>query len=438
MILGAVVVAGVLAATGAYYYWQTQQADALETAQTTPQYKTPEEADMFVRFDMEVYDIIMQHYWQKATDADLSTLAQAALQRVTNATSAPTLPSKDRAGVAKMLAANFAQATSTDQKRQTAELEAEAMLYNLAPAGRSMLLSQQQETTLRQEVSNVHPQDDLYKNLNLPEDASTQQVDQAYDQKKAELKNATSTEAKQELAQADYAHKVLSDANNKAHYDQAKIEPTIFGHIIGKALYINMTQVSPTSLQEFALAVDQASTTPGIDSLILDMRGNIGGALDFTAAFLGLFEGANQYAFDLYHQGDLNVQRTTEGKFDELDRFTNVAFLVDGMTQSTAELTTATFKKFHIARIVGTKTRGWGTVEDTFPIKTDIDPKQKFTVLMVHSVTLRDDNQLIEGNGVEPDIDVSSPNWQSQLSKYFTSPNMISALKQVATSPPLK
>lgn len=423
---------------GWHYYQGAQTAVAAATS-TVSQFKTPEESDIYVRFDMEVYDIIVANYWQKPTDSDMATLYRLALQKVTNAPMPPDLPSPDRAGVAKMLAAALVQASSTEEKRQLSETEATAVLYNLAPAGRSSLLSQQQETALRQEVSNVHPNDNLYQDLGVSQGATKQEVDQAYQQTQAALKNATSSEDKQKLAQAEYAHTVLSDTANKAQYDAAKIEPTIFGRVIGKALYVNMTQVSPTSLQEFALAIDHASTTPGLDSLIVDLRGNIGGALDFTQAFLGLFIGMNQYAFDLYHQGDLDVQRTTQGKFDELGRYTNVAFLVDNMTQSTAELTSAAFKKFRLARIVGASpTRGWGTVENTIPVTTSIDPAQKFSVLLVEYITLREDNQPIQDHGVDPDINTSQKGWQSQLPKYFSSPNMISALKQVADKPPIK
>jgi C-terminal processing protease CtpA/Prc len=108
------------------------------------------------------------------------------------------------------------------------------------------------------------------------------------------------------------------------------------------------------------------------------------------------------------------------------------------MSQSTAELTTAIFKKFKLAHVVGKTTRGWGSVENTFPIEADIDPTQKFTVLLVHSLTLREDNQPIEGKGVDPDVDISQPDWQSQLSKYFSSPSLVSALKSHATQPPIK
>jgi hypothetical protein len=425
-----------LAAAGGvfyFYHFRTQPAAVAAT-----QYKTLEESDMYVRFDMDVYDIITTNYWQKAPDADMAGLFQLALAKALNTQTPPEITTKDRAGTAKMLAGAMANATSTQNKIQLAENVAIVALYNLAPQGRSGMLSQKQETELRQTVSNVHPNTDLYKDLGVAKGASADDVEKAYKEKESALKNATSSEDKAALAQADYAHKVLTNDSSKNLYDTAKIEPTIFGHVLGKTLYVNMTQVSPTSLQEFARAVDNASTTPGLESLIVDMRGNIGGALDFAAAFLGLFMGQNQYAYDLFHQGDYQVQRTTLAKFDEINRYTDIAFLVDNMSQSTAELTTAVFKKFHLAHVVGKTTRGWGTVENTFPIEADIDPTQKFTVLLVHSLTLREDNQPIEGRGVDPDVDVSKTDWQSQLSKYFSSPSLISALKQTANKPPLK
>jgi C-terminal processing protease CtpA/Prc len=424
-----------LIAGGIFYFYHFSSQPAAVAA---VQFKTPEEADAFVRFDMNVYDIIQTNYWQKAPDADMANLFQLALQKATASSSLPVLPSKDRAGVARMLKSAFLMATSTDAERQFALNTAIVALYNLAPAGRSGLLSHEQETALRQEVSNVHPTNNLYQDLGLAQGASQTEVDKAFTEKAAALKNATSTEEKEALTKATYAHKVLADNTSKNLYDQAKIEPTVFGREMGKTLYFNMTQISPTTLQEFAKRIDQASTTPGFDSLIIDLRGNIGGALDFVQGFLGLFLGQNQYAFDLFHQGDYQVQRTIFPKFDELNRFKDIAVLTDGMTQSTAEVTTAAFKRFHLAKVVGTHTRGWGTVENTFPVEASIDPAHTYTVLLVHSITLREDNQPVEGRGVDPDVDTSKAEWKAQLSSNFKSASILTALKTYATQPPLK
>jgi hypothetical protein len=56
----------------------------------------------------------------------------------------------------------------------------------------------------------------------------------------------------------------------------------------------------------------------------------------------------------------------------------------------------------------------------------------------VNSLTVREDNQPIEGNGVVPDVDTTKTGWQSELSKQFFSPSLISALRQTAVSAPLR
>jgi C-terminal processing protease CtpA/Prc len=168
------------------------------------------------------------------------------------------------------------------------------------------------------------------------------------------------------------------------------------------------------------------------------LRGNIGGALDFAQYFFGLFQGANQYSFDLLHQGDYQVQRTSADKLAGLARYKEIAILTDNMTQSTAEVTTATFKRLHLAHVVGGTTRGWGSVENTYPLDTSIDPNTKYALLIVNSLTLRDDNQPIEGKGVDPDVNIADKNWRDKLSTYFTSPSLISAIEKAVSQPPLR
>ncbi len=415
-----------------YYYLETKQAD-VEVV-----YKTPHEADVYVRFDMEAYDKLQQNFWMKTEDKDLAQLFQLALQKAANATTTPTLVSPDRAGVAAMLADAFAGATSTQAKLDLARNVLIVALYNLPPNGRSGLLSDKQEKELRQNVANVNPAKDLYQDLGLAKGANVEQVAAAAASKEALLKNSTDPKAAEELKKVSYAKEVLTAPGSKALYDEHKIEPTAFSHVLGKTLYFNLTKISPTTLQEFALAVEAASTTPGLDSMILDLRGNVGGSLDFTQYFLGLFIGKDQYAFDLFHQVEYAVQRTALPQFDRLNRYTDIALLTDGNTQSTAELTTVAFKRFKLGHVVGTKTRGWGTVENTYPLETVIDEEARYSLLLVNNITLRGDNQPVEGRGVEPDVDTSKPGWQAQLPTYFTSPSLIQALRTVAAKPPLQ
>ncbi len=400
-------------------------------------YKTPQEANTFVRFDMEAYDLILQNYWQKAGEADLAKLFQLSLQKADNLSDLPNLATSTRSGTAQMFFSTFQNATSTNAERQLAINTLIVALYNLTPTGRGSLLSSSQEKTLRQEVSNINPSNDLYQNLGLQDGASIEDVKSAYQKEKTDLEASTSPSAKTQLDQITYAEEVLTNQNSKFLYDQDKVEPTVFSRNVGTTLYLYFEKISPTTIQEFARAVDNASTTP-LDSMIIDLRGNIGGSFDFAPYFFGLFVGQNQYAFDIFHQGNYDVERTTSGKFDELSRYKEIAVLADGMTQSTAEVMTAMFKRFRLATVVGQKTRGWGTIEDTFPIKTVIDPDKSYSLLIVKDLTLRDDNQPIEQNGVLPDVDIGQKNWKAQLQNHIRSTNLINAVVQTVSKPPIR
>ena len=421
----------VLLAAGGAYYLQTSRVE-----ETT--FKTSEEKDIYVRFEMEAYDSIQANYWKKLEDADLAQHFQLSLAKAKNLAVPPVLATNDRAGTAKMLADAFNAATSTDARKQLAENTLIIATYNLLPAGRNGLYSAQQETAMRQEVANINPSVDLYGDLGLAKGAGPAEIENAYKEKQAVLAKATTTEAKAELERIAYAHKVLADTDDKSRYDEDRVEPTTFARVIGRTLYISMSKISPTTLQEFGRAIDNASTTPSLASMILDFRGNIGGSLDFAAYFFGLFIGQNQYAFDFYKQGDYLPQRTAIGKFDELSRYKEIAILTDEMTQSTAEVIAAMFKRFNLARVVGVPTRGWGTVENTFPLETVIDSNEKYSLFLVRYLTLRDDGQPIEGAGVDPDVNTGDRNWRSKLGEYFHSPSLISAISQTAGVPPLR
>lgn len=399
-------------------------------------YKTVFEKDEYVRFDMEAYDSILQNYWAPHSQYDLPNFFKLSIERITG--SPAKLSTTTRDGVAEMVSIAINSATTTEAKKNIALNTVIMTLYNLQPIGRNGLLSTEQETQLRQTVANIDTTKNLYQKLGLEKGATAKDVLKAYEKKDSELKASTSPEAKAEREQLAYTKNVLTNPQSKTLYDQAGVEPTIFTHKIGDTLYLYISKISPTTFGEFALAIDGASTTPKLNSMIIDFRGNVGGSLDFLQNFLGLFIGPNQYAFDLFHQGEYQVQRTVQPKYPLLDRYKEVAIITDNMTQSTAELTSATFKRLRLGKTVGTNTRGWGTVENTYPLNTVIDPKVKYTMLLVNSITLRDDNQSIEGLGVDPNVRTTDAKWKENLSSEFSSKSLIEALKQRAGVPPLK
>lgn len=422
-----------LSVTGVWYTFEFQSA-APETVVANT-YQTPEESDPYVRFEMEAFDSIRKNYWKKASEADLAGLFQLSLEKATG--SATPLLSQDRAGTAAMIAKAFSSVAPEKKKQLTIDTLIVA-LYNLPPVGRNQLLSQKQEKQLRQEVSNIDPNKDLYANVGASAGASVEEVKSAYEETKEILAASSSPAAKEQLAQAQYAYDVLTKEETKDRYDTAKVEPTIFTRIVGKTLYLYISKMSPTTFDEFVSAIKEGDARAGLDSMVIDLRGNIGGSLDISPYVLGLFMGQNQYLFDLYHQDDYEVIRSPIQKMAELKRYRDIAILTDPLTQSTAELIAASLKRFNLARIVGETTRGWGTVENTFAIQTSIDESESYAMLLVHSLTLRDDAQPIEGAGVAPDVSIHDADWKSQLSAHFRSGSLIDAVRAIASKPPEK
>ncbi len=410
------------------YWWYSTDARA-QAASAGAAYKTLEEKDdVYVRFDMEIFDIVMENYWQKGTEGDLAEIYRLALAKAAG-TPEEKLPSNDRGGTASMLAEAFKR-TPEEKRKALATDTGIIVLTNLAPQERSGLLSEKQEQQFRDTANNIDRSTDLYATLDVPQSATPAQVQEAYTSKAAELTASSSPAAKEELKQVERAKDVLADAGSKAIYDQTKIEPSVVNRVMGShTLYVDLSQVTPATLQEFLNTLEKTKDNPQLEAMIIDVRGNIGGTLDFAKYLLALFVGPNQYAFDLFHKGDLQVERTPGvAKIPSLTNFKEIAILTDAMTQSTAELTAVIFKRLHMAKVVGTKTRGWGTVENTYPMKTQLSADEKYSVLLVNSLTLREDNEPIEGNGVDPDIDIGAKDWKQELSDTFRTPGFASAI----------
>jgi len=97
------------------------------------------------------------------------------------------LATHDRAGTATMIETALKAATSTDAKKNVALNTLIVALYNLPPVGRAGLLSDKQETSFRENVSNVNPEKDLYKDVGAAKGASTEEIAKAAEAKTAEL-----------------------------------------------------------------------------------------------------------------------------------------------------------------------------------------------------------------------------------------------------------
>jgi len=378
-------------------------------------------ADAPTRFNMEIFDKIVENYWQKVNEPDLAKLYQLAFAKAASSTPLD-LSNATRDGVAEMLSRGFSD-IAEEKRNELAVNTGIIVLANLAPQGRSGLLSQAQETAFRDNVNNIDRTNNLYENLGLKDGADIDSVEKAYKEKSKELLASTSPEAKQELALVKRAHEVLANESSKVIYDETKSEPTLSSEkLSGGSLYLDLTKISNTTLQEVANALMAYGTTTAPTGLIIDVRSNVGGALDFARYFMSMFLGPNQYVYDYLQQGDLKPERTPNfAKVEVVNKIKDIAILTDEKSQSTSELLASIFKRFRLGKAVGIQTKGWGTVENTFPLETDLGDGNKYSVLLVHSLTLRDDGEPIEGKGIDPDINIENKNWKTQVNQTFSS-----------------
>lgn len=376
-------------------------------------------------FVSELYDKILDNYWDNLSQTQLLDLFKSALDKNNSLVQVAQLSNKERL---LDFILDASKKIEESKRNQFIASVLGTVLTSLNPNGRSGLYTQKQEEQLKNTVNNVNPQKDLYKDLGISKEASQTAIGQAFQKKSEELAKDKTPQAQQKLKELTYAKDVLSKEDTKLRYNQGGIEPTIFTKIISPGiLYLQFKKFSPTSYDEFIKAFESYKNDPA-NSLIFDLRGNIGGAIDITAYFLGNFIGKNQYAFDFYHKGEYLPFKTPTDKLPSITKYKQIVILVDNQTQSSAEMLTASLKRYHIGVVLGIPTKGWGTVEKVFPIDNQFDKGNQYSLFLVHSITLRDDNLPIEGRGVDPDINIKSANWTEQLFSYFRNPQLVDAI----------
>ncbi len=397
-----------------------------KNSQTTTKFVEKNTAKAFIS---EIYDKIKENYWDNTSDNQLLDLFKLSFDKNGGSISVAKFESKEK------LLGSIAESThnmNEDQRNKFLSNVAGTVLASLNPSGRSGLYTQKNEEQLKNTVNNVDPGKDLYSDLGLSKGASSEAVTKAYQKKAEDLKKDNSPQAQEKLKQIAYSKDVLTKQDTKLRYDSAQIEPTIFTRIARPGiLYMQFKKFSPTSYDEFIKAFDAYKDDPNLTGLIFDLRGNIGGAIDATPYFLGNFIGKNQYAFDFYHKGEYLPFKTPTEKLASVSKYKQVVILVDNQTQSSAEIMTASFKKYHVGVVVGVPTKGWGTVERVFPLDNQISKTEIYSIFLVHSITIREDNQPIEGRGVEPDINIKGENWQNQLLQYYNNQSLIEAIREI-------
>ena len=376
-----------------------------------PKLKAP--TDPYIAFFTETFNLIQTNYWDKLDDPALIDLYLKSARAVTKN------PQLVKAENKQDL---FTQLKSVTNDLETAATIVDTVLANLPPTNKSRLYSQKQVTDLGNTVANINPEVNHYSELNLPQDASAEAITESY-----ETQVATATA--EEKPKLDLAYQALKDTTTREIYDTVGADPTMPHRLITPQIYyIAINKFSPTTIQELTAAATASDQYPQLNTLILDLRNNIGGAIDGLVYFLAPFIGPNQYAYQFFQQEKYQDFKTKGDWLPGLIKFKKVVVLINENAQSSAEVMAATLKKYHVGVLIGTTTRGWGTVESVYPLENQLSQDQTLSVFLVHHLTLREDNQPIEGRGVDPDIFITNPNWRQQLLNYYNFPELVTAV----------
>lgn len=388
--------------------------------------------DKHVAFLFEVYDTIQKNYWDKISDEQLVSLYILGVEKITG--KKQEVAAKDQKSLENLLLQNIKEINEEEKKKEFTATLSDIVLANLQPFGRSRLYSQKEEADLKNRVENINPSVDQYQVLEVKKDAPVGELKKAFEDKSSQLKKDTSDEGQQKLAQVNKAYEILSDEKNRAIYNESGAEPTMEYKLLSPQIfYLHIKQFSPTTIEELLSITQKVDEGETLDTLILDLRDNVGGAIDGLPYFLGPFIGNDQYAYQFFHQEIKEDFKTKIGWLPTLVRFKKVVVLINENAQSSAEVMAAVLKKYNVGVLVGTTTKGWGTVEKVFTLNNQFDPETKYSAFLVHSLTLRDDNQPIEGKGVEPNINIKNEGWENELTKRFNSPVLTQKIKEILT-----
>jgi carboxyl-terminal processing protease len=130
--------------------------------------------------------------------------------------------------------------------------------------------------------------------------------------------------------------------------------------------YVNLVMFSEQSTTELRAAIERLRGE-GMQSLVLDLRGNPGGLLDQGVAISDLFLGRGQSIVETRARNPRDSETfraRTQDAYPDL----RVAVLVDGYSASASEIVAGALQDHDRAIVLGAPTYGKGSVQSLFPL----------------------------------------------------------------------
>lgn len=180
-------------------------------------------------------------------------------------------------------------------------------------------------------------------------------------------------------------------------YNPSVEEKIIEGENGNKIGYLQISKFNETAYEQFNQKLNKIEAT-GINSLIIDLRGNTGGFLSAATKISELFLKKGEVIYSL------NEQSGTKVTYDETEESRNykVFVLVNESSASASEILAAALQDSYGAILVGTTTYGKGKVQKTN--KMNDGTMYKYT----SAKWLTPKDECIDGVGLKPDIEISN------------------------------
>lgn len=170
--------------------------------------------------------------------------------------------------------------------------------------------------------------------------------------------------------------------------------------------YINVSIFGDKTYNQFNDALNKLEKI-GIDSLIIDLRGNSGGYLSTVTYMLNLFIDNGKVIYKMQTQKGIDEYKSTSYSNRKYD----IVILVDNDSASASEIMSAAMREQYGAKLVGMTTYGKGTVQSTSDLSDGT--MIKYTI----QKWLTPSGECIDGVGIKPDYEVELS------SEYINSPS---------------
>lgn len=159
--------------------------------------------------------------------------------------------------------------------------------------------------------------------------------------------------------------------------------------------YLIISTFSATTTNQFKKQL-KGLEEKGIDSLILDLRGNSGGHLSVVADMLSALMDKNHVIYQIQSKDGTKKYYSDGAKTKDYP----IVILQDSSSASASELMSSALQEQLAATIVGTKSYGKGTVQEVI----DLTDGNQYKVTTKKWLTSK--GEWIDGTGVKPNIEV--------------------------------